>query len=68
MFVYKNNSNQNHKKTTHTPGKVSTKRSAKVKTTSSKRKSHKQGKSLHKKNAQFLKALGFLVRKNQKTK
>lgn len=65
MFVY-NNNHQINKTVAHSDRKVSTKRSAKVKTSSSKRKLKKQGKSLHKANTKFLKALGFMVRKSQK--
>lgn len=68
MFVYNNSNNnhQTHKKATHTDREVSKKRSAKVKLSSPKRRKHKQGKSLHKVNTQFLKSLGFIVRKRQK--
>lgn len=70
MFVYSNNSNnhQNHKTIAQINQKVSTRRAVKVKASSKKRKSRKHGKSLSKVNTQFLKALGFMVRKRQKTK
>lgn len=67
MFIYNNNNNNHQKLKTdkHIDRKASIKKSVKVRT-SSKRKTNKRGKSLHKANTQFLKTLGFVVRKRQK--
>lgn len=64
MFVYNNNNNNHkvHKTDGCSNGKVSIKKPVKVKTSSSRKKS-KQGKSLSKANTQFLKTLGFMIRK-----
>lgn len=66
MFLYNNNNHQKHKTIAHSHRKASSNRTTKVKASSSKRKLHKQGKSLNKANAKFLKALGFKVGKRQR--
>lgn len=66
MIIYNNNHHQKHKTVKHTNRTVSVLRSAKVKTSSSKRKLSTKGKSLQKTNRQFLKSLGLVVRQRQK--
>lgn len=68
MIIYNNNNNhhQKHKTVGHINQNGSAKRAARVKTSATKRKINKKGKSLSKVNTRFLKALGLMVRKRQK--
>lgn len=75
MFIYSNNNNRKHsnKAVSHSKHNISNKKSIKVKTSSKslsssppskkKRLVIKKGKSLRKTNTEFLRALGFKVRK-----
>ena len=67
MIIYNHNNNhQGNKSAVPAKHKRSVKRHTKAKTSSTKRRAGKKGKSLNRVNTQFLKSLGLMRRKKQR--